>query len=63
MWHCTVIESESSILVAQMLSGSAHFRMVPATWLLFSPLRIILLVVWVYFVSIMIYLIQYRLVM
>jgi len=49
MWHCSLIETESSILVAQMLAGSAQLRMAPAAWLLFSPLRIILLVVWVYF--------------
>ncbi|RKY06146.1 MAG: hypothetical protein DRP65_12140, partial [Planctomycetota bacterium] len=49
MWYCTLIETESPILVAQMLAGSARLGMVPAAWLLFSPVRIILLLVWVYF--------------
>jgi general secretion pathway protein E len=48
MWYCTLIETESPILVAGMLLGSMQLRMVPAAWLLFSPVRIILLVVWVY---------------
>ena len=49
MWYCTFIGTESPILAAGMLAGSARLRMVPAAWLLFSPIRIILLVVWVYF--------------
>ena len=49
MLYCTLIEAESSILAARTLLGSARLQIIPAAWLLFSPVRIVLLIVWVYF--------------
>ena len=49
MLYCTLIEAESSIPAAGTLLGSARLQAIPAAWLLFSPVRIVLLIVWVYF--------------
>ncbi|MBA7485890.1 hypothetical protein ES707_21442 [subsurface metagenome] len=48
MLCCALIETESPILAAGTLLGSARLQIFPAAWLLFSPVRIILLIVWVY---------------
>lgn len=48
MLCCALIETESPILAAGTLLGSARLQVFPAAWLLFSPVRIILLIVWVY---------------
>jgi len=48
MLCCALIETESPILIASTLLGFARLRIFPAAWLLFSPVRIILLIVWVY---------------
>jgi len=48
MLCCALIETESPILAAGTLLGSAWPQTFPAAWLLFSPVRIILLIVWVY---------------
>lgn len=48
MLYCALIETESPILAAGTLLGSARLGIFSAAWLLFSPVRIILLIVWVY---------------
>ena len=48
MLCCALIETESPILAAGTLLGSVRLQIFPAAWLLFSPVRIILLIVWVY---------------
>ncbi|HIJ72126.1 MAG TPA: type II/IV secretion system protein [Planctomycetes bacterium] len=49
MFYCAQLETESLIFAAGMLLDSARQQIFPAAWLLFSPVRVILLVVWVYF--------------
>lgn len=49
MFYCSQLETESPIFAAGMLLASARQQIFPALWLLFSPVRVILLAVWVYF--------------
>jgi len=48
MLYCALIEAESPILAAGTLLGFARLEVFSAAWFLFSPVRIIVLVVWVY---------------
>jgi len=48
MFSCAPVETELSVWAAATLLGSIRLQVSPAAWLLFSPVRIILLVIWVY---------------